>query len=53
VTLHAAGPGREHFVGQMDNTDVALRIAQLLDLDLESETERVRKTFAELVPAGD
>lgn len=45
VTLHAAGPGREHFMGFLDNTDVALRIAELLALDLDAETARLRESF--------
>lgn len=35
VPLHAFGPGAECFEGVIDNTDVAKRLAKLLDLPLE------------------
>lgn len=35
VPLHAFGPGAECFEGVLDNTDVAKRIAKLLDLPLK------------------
>jgi alkaline phosphatase len=42
VGLHAYGPGRESFVGLLQNTDVGRRIAGLLGLDLEAATARLR-----------
>ena len=43
VGLYAFGPGRERFIGLHENTDVARQIAELLGLDLDSETARLRK----------
>ena len=42
VGLYAWGPGRERFVGLHENTDVARLIADLLGLDLDAETARLR-----------
>ena len=42
VGLYACGPGRERFVGLHENTDVARLIADLLGLDLDAETARLR-----------
>ena len=50
VGLYAWGPGRERFIGLHDNTDVARLIADLLGLDLEAATARLRDA-ADPVPA--
>jgi len=42
VGLYAFGPGRERFIGLHENTDVARLIAELLELDLDAETARLR-----------
>lgn len=42
VKLYAAGPGRDHFIGNHDNTYIADIIADLLELDLAAETSRLR-----------
>jgi alkaline phosphatase len=42
VGLYAWGPGRERFIGLHENTDVARLIAELLGLDLDAETARLR-----------
>ncbi len=42
VKLFAAGPGRDLFIGNHDNTYPARVIADLLDLDLAAETQRLR-----------
>lgn len=42
VTLHAFGPGSHRFTGHIPNNEVALRIAEMLDLDLDAVTERWR-----------
>ena len=43
VPLFAFGPGSDRFVGHFDNTHVGRTIADLLNLDLESVTERLRE----------
>lgn len=40
VTLHAFGPGSDRFTGHIPNHEVALRIAEVLDLDLDAVTLR-------------
>lgn len=42
VGLYAFGPGSERFRGLHENTDVAHLIAELLGLDLDAETARLR-----------
>ena len=42
VGLYAFGPGSERFCGLHENTDVARLIAELLGLDLDAETARLR-----------
>jgi alkaline phosphatase len=42
VGLYAWGPGRERFVGLHENTEVSRLIAELLGLDLDAETARLR-----------
>jgi alkaline phosphatase len=42
VGLYAFGPGSERFRGLHENTDVARLIAELLGLDLDAETARLR-----------
>jgi alkaline phosphatase len=42
VGLYAFGPGSERFRGLHENTDVAHLIADLLGLDLDAETARLR-----------
>jgi alkaline phosphatase len=42
VGLYAFGPGRERFIGLHENTEVALLIADLLGLDLDAATARLR-----------
>ena len=46
VGLYAWGPGSERFHGLHENTDVARLVADLLDLDLEAETARLRDPSA-------
>jgi alkaline phosphatase len=46
VGLYAWGPGRERFTGLHENTDVAHLIADLLGLDLDAETARLRAATA-------
>jgi alkaline phosphatase len=38
VNLYAFGPGRESFIGNLDNAEVGRRIAQLMGLDLVAAT---------------
>lgn len=45
VGLYAWGPGRERFIGLHENTDVARLIAELLGLDLDAESARLRKAM--------
>jgi alkaline phosphatase len=51
VTLHAFGPGSERLVGHMDNDEVGRIIADLLEIDLDAVTARVRAS-AEFAGAG-
>jgi alkaline phosphatase len=44
VGLYAFGPGSGRFRGLHENTDVAHLIAELLGLDLDAETARLRGT---------
>lgn len=43
VPLFALGPGAEKFTGNMDNTEIALRIAEFMDVDLSDATSRLRR----------
>lgn len=43
VGLWAWGPGSDRFRGLIENTDVARRVAALLDLDLDAATARLRE----------
>jgi alkaline phosphatase len=38
VNLYAFGPGRESFIGNLDNAEIGRRIAELMGLDLASAT---------------
>jgi len=46
VGLWARGPGSDRFHGLIENTDVARRLAALLDLDLAAATARLRGAAA-------
>jgi alkaline phosphatase len=46
VGLYAYGPGANRFVGNHDNTTVARRLADLMDVDLRALTERMRANAA-------
>lgn len=50
VGLYAWGPGRERFIGLHENTDVARLIAELLGLDLDAETTRLRGVAGKAPP---
>jgi alkaline phosphatase len=52
VKLHAYGPGTERFRGHLDNTDVGLRLAELLGFDLEALTTALRDESKESSTAG-
>ena len=41
VMVYASGPGRERFVGSVENMQLGQRIAELMGWDLEEETARL------------
>ncbi len=47
VGLYAYGPGANRFVGNHDNTTVARRLADLLDVNLRALTEQMRASASE------
>jgi alkaline phosphatase len=46
VGLYAYGPGANRFVGNHDNTTVAHLLADLMDVNLQALTERMRASAA-------
>ncbi len=42
VPVFAFGPGEEHFTGNLDNTELGLRLADLMQTDLEELTRKIR-----------
>lgn len=46
VNLYAFGPGSAHFSGNLDNTEIARRIASLLRFNLDTLTPSIRVRFA-------
>jgi len=46
VSLYAYGPGANRFIGNHDNTSVARMLADLMDVNLRTLTERMRASTA-------
>jgi alkaline phosphatase len=46
VSLYAYGPGANRFVGNHDNTTIARLLADLMDVDLRTLTDRMRASAA-------
>lgn len=50
VTLHAYGPGSHRLAGFLENHEVGRIVAELLEIDLDALTERVRGRGAHAAP---
>lgn len=52
VTLHAYGPGSERLQGHLSNSEVGRIIADLLGVNLDASTARIRAEMEEEVPVA-